>query len=226
MRKRASKISDETKQEILNQIKQGIKYKVIAANLNISVPAVKSTYYKLVDDRPRKELMPDTPENREMVAQMRLTMTVTQVAEKLGKSNRRINNLTAESPLKHLFVSNLRKAVKSPKLPKTPKVNKKELNPAKTKKDKMETLSTIQKGNPKEKRQVKQFPTKKFDVNNQRHIFIKSKNLTVSVSINDPRSNQEIIDAFELKDIEFLNSCKQNYMNNSHRVKRSQSLSL
>lgn len=157
----------------------------------------------------RKSSVSIKPKNSDRANEMaidRTKMSLHQVAEKYGISPRSVSNLTRGHELKDKFKQT--KKIKKPK--------PKELKKPKTKRDKIESLETINVGHLKSSAVTKTFTNREFDMKQQRHIFIPQKNMTVSVSLNDKRSNQEIINSFLEKDKQFIEYCKNNYMNGSH----------
>lgn len=156
--------------------------------------------------RPLTNRKPNNDEKANEMAKDRTVMDIYQVATKYGVTPRTVVNLTRYHALKDNF--------KKPKKVKKPKP--KELKKPKTNRDKIESLETINVGHLKSSAVTKTFTNREFDMKQQRHIFIPQKNMTVSVSINDKRSNKEIINSFLEKDKQFIEYCRNNYMNRSH----------
>jgi len=175
--------------------KLGLKHGTVKAISIRELGAVRSTYK-------------NTPEIIAAIEQARLTKTVKEVCLIFKKSPKRISELMRNSKVKHLFVKANINRVKKPK----------EVKP---KKLKIDSLGTVEKGHLKLKPKEKVFQNKTFNPEKQRHIHIPSKNMTVSVKMNDTRTTQEIIESYESKDREFLASCKDNYMNRTKKKSKS-----
>lgn len=202
---------------------KGLTYHEIAAQTGISRISVSRHI-----TRGNKGLKPKRETNKEERQQLidkmandRITMRRYEVAKKYGMCDSNVGKLLANHPLQKQFLGKeLRfdkkaKTVKPNLIPikEYPKLKPKKETKAKQLKDKFESLEGMEKGHVKLQKKEKVLPTRSFNVNEQRHVHIPSKNMTISVSKSDTRTNEEIINAFLDKDREYIESCKNNPMN-------------
>lgn len=140
--------------------------------------------------RPLTNRKPNNDEKANEMAKDRTVMDIYQVATKYGVTPRTVVNLTRYHALKDNF--------KKPKKVKKPKI----------KPDKSEIRQELSTGQLKKNAIDRILPKREFDPAKQRHVHIPEKKLTISVSADDPRTNDEIRTAFLQRAEEDMESCK------------------
>lgn len=174
-------IPKETVDKIVELRLSGLKHREIGEKLGYQTGTIKGVCKRKGICKPKSKKV-----DVSKLIKDRLTMPLVDVAKKHGITVDTVSRLTKDSPL----VKGLRhsRTSKSPQ-------------------DKAE----MQKGHVKLKKDEKILKSRTFDQTKQRHVFIPSKNMTVSVKMDDNRSNQEIIDSYLNRDKKYLESCKWNY---------------
>jgi len=204
-------VPKETKVLIVSLREKGKSFKDISAELGLQIGTVKAIYYRETPLARKQERKNKRLELINRIANDRLVLTLAEVSKKYGLTYDHISKLTRKHPLSKDFVFDYKKS-SIPKRNLKP-IDNKDNRKAKQLKDKFESLEGMEKGHVKLQKKENVLPTRSFNVKEQRHIHIPSKNMTISVSKSDTRTNEEIINAFLEKDREYIESCKNNPMN-------------